>query len=315
MKANNFTSAATFPVKLLHNDVIINNKIVPYHVTLLPTNVCNEHCAECFCDNRNKTQQLSYGEIKNIVTELTRLGTKAISLSGGGEPDCHPEISGIINYIFKQGMDVALVTNGKNLKNISTEALERLQWIRVSGTSSRPVNLKNLKEEIKRAPYVDWGLSYVLSPYEKGGLVDAIEFVNEHKLTHLRVVSDMMQPDENRIPEYKKNIKLFGMDDSRVIWQERTKNEPGCKDCLVYLLHPIIDTNGDIQPCCGIHFATEPPAYDFGKTTAICHWKDYFRLLEKQKPYDGRNCKICQYMSYNHALNMLKETPKHGRFV
>ncbi len=311
-----FTSAATFPAKLLHNPVIQGGKIVPYHITMIPTNVCNKDCPECFCHKRDRTKELPLGEIKKIVDKVYELGTRAISLSGGGEPDCHPDINHIINYIYNKGMDIALVTNGKNIYKIKDKNLKLFDWIRVSGTSSNPVDLKRLKVDILRAPNSGWGLSHILSLCELtnySNLKQTIKFSNNPSISHLRVVSDMMHTNENRIPEAKKYTKK--LDNSKVIWQERTTNELGSKECLVPLLHPIVDANGDIQPCCGIHFATDPPTYDFGKETAICNWRDYDKYLEEQTKYDGTKCKICQYSQYNKTLKMLLEEPKNRKFV
>ena len=309
-----YTSAATMPIKLFHNPVIQNGKIVPYHVTMTPTNVCNAHCKECFCDNRDKTKVLPYSEIKDITDELYSLGTRAISLSGGGEPDCHPEINKIINYISQKGIDIATVSNGKNLGIVEDKYLNMLQWIRISGTSSRPVNLEKLLVNMKRGQDVDWGMSYVLGDEDISytNLKKAINFTNENNLTHLRIVSDMMHPDENRIPNAK---EYFGGTSEKIIWQERITNEHGSKKCLVNLLHPIVDVNGDMQPCCGIHFSTNPPLHDFGKDTAMCNWTEYRDMIEKQTSFNGKDCEICQYMDYNRTLKMLLTKPQHSKFV
>jgi len=306
-----YTSAATFPTKLFHNPVIQNGKIVPYHVTMIPTNVCNERCAECFCDNRDKTKQLDYGEIEKITDELYSLGTRAISLSGGGEPDCHPDINKIIDYIDKKGIDVAIVSNGKNLNKIQDQYLNKLKWIRVSGTSSRPVDFKRLTLDMIRAPDVDWGISYVISKYEPKhytNLCEAMEFAEKDSITHLRVVSDMMHPNENRLPKFRDHH-------DKVIFQERTTNVHGRKKCLVNLLHPIIDVDGNVQPCCGIMIATTPPTHDFNEQTAMCHWTKYRDIIEKQIPFDGKDCDVCQYDAYNESLEMLLTKPKHEKFV
>ena len=309
-----YTSAATMPAKLFHNPVVQDGKIVPYHITMIPTNVCNARCKECFCDNRDKTKQLSYFEIVQIVDEMYDLGTRAISLSGGGEPDCHPDINKIISYIDKKGIDVASVSNGKNLKTIADNELNRLQWLRISGTSSRPVNLKQLRYDMTRGPDVDWAMSYVLGdeviPYIN--LKKAIDFTDTNNLTHLRVVSDMMHPDENRIPKAK---EYLGKTSDKIIWQERISNVHGKKNCLVNLLHPIVDADGNMQPCCGMMIATTPPTHDFSKDTAMCHWTEYGEMIKKQKPFDGKNCDICQYDAYNEALEMLITKPNHTKFV
>jgi len=309
-----YTSAATMPIKLFHNPVIQNGKIVPYHVTMTPTNVCNTKCKECFCDNRDKTKVLPYSEIINIVDELYSLGTRAISLSGGGEPDCHPNINEIILYMDARNIDVASVSNGKNLRTVTDNVLNKLKWMRISGTSSRPVNLKQLEYDMVRGPSVDWGMSYVLgkenAPYTN--LNAAIDFTDHNDLTHLRIVSDMMHPDKNRIPKAKKHI---GKTSDKIVWQERTSNVHGRKNCLVNLLHPIVDADGNMQPCCGIMIATTPPTHDFGKDTAMCHWTEYREMIEKQKPFDGKDCDICQYDAYNETLEMLLTKPKHEKFI
>lgn len=309
-----YISAASFPIKLFHNPIIVKGKIVPYHITLIPTNVCNENCKECFCYKRDKTKSMDINEFKKIIDKFRKLGTRAISLSGGGEPDCHPYINEMIDYMLKNLMDVALVTNGNNLDKVNSEMLNKLTWIRVSGTSTRPINLSKLKKHINRAPYTDWGLSIVLSNNNYESLKDMIEFSNKNNITHIRVVSDMMYPNKNRLASAKKYIKEI-CDDSKVIWQERLENKLGSKKCKVPLLHPIIDVDGNIQPCCGIHFATESPTYDFGKKTSICNWRDYEKYIKKQEVYNGSKCEICQYDEYNKCLEMLLETPKHRRFI
>jgi len=312
---NHFTSASTFPVKLFHNPIIQQGKIVPYHITMIPTNVCNADCRECFCDKRDKTKVMSYEEAKRIINMLQEEGTRAISLSGGGEPDCHPQINGIINYIHDKGIDVALVTNGINLHTITDDVLNKLQWIRVSGTTSRPINLEKLAIDCKRGDEVDWGLSYVIgSTDDSRSMEDMIKFSQDYSITHIRAVSNMREPEYNHLPKVRFLTKQKGLDDSKVVWNERVNNEQGRKDCRVPLLHPVIDVDGYIQPCCGIHFAITPE-HDFGKKTALCHWTEYPKLLEEQKTYDGRECKICQYAEYNKGLDILQEKPVHRRFI
>ncbi len=312
-----FVSAATFPVKLLHNPVIQDGKIVPYHITMIPTNVCNKNCKECFCYKRDKTTELPLNEIEKIVDKFYELGTRAISLSGGGEPDCHPQINEIISYIKYKGIDVALVTNGENLNKIEDSVLNLLDWIRVSGVSSSPINFPRLSVDMSRAPNAGWALSYIVSKHEPkdySNLKKAVEFSNWGLISHLRVVSDMMYPDENRLPRARKNIRKT-LDDSKVVWQERITNELGSKECLVPLVHPILDADGNIQPCCGAHFASTPPCYKYEKETAVCNWRDYDKYIEKQTIYDGTKCEICQYSQYNTTLKMLLEKPKNRRFV
>lgn len=316
MKKSDFTSANTFPSKIFHNQIIQGGKIIPYHVTLIPTNICNANCLECFCDKRDKHVELPYGEALAIVDMLKDQGTRAISLSGGGEPDCYNKINELLTYIHESGTDIAMTSNGIGLHRLTDETLNRLSWIRVSGTTSRPVNIKKFLQDYKRGSKVDWGFSYVVGKDDNGqGLADMINFVNEYKLTHMRVVSNMREPNYNYIPRVKMLIKQKGIDDDRVVWQERENNEQGRHDCKVGLLHPVIDANGYVQPCCGVHFSTEPPTHDFNKQTAYCHWREFPKVIKEQRSYDGDKCKICQYGEYNRGLDLLLEKPVHKNFV
>lgn len=315
MTNKDYTSAANMPTKLFHNPVIQNSKIVPYHITVIPTNICNEKCPECFCYNRDPKKQMDFFTYKKIVDTFYDLGTRAISYSGGGEPDCHPEINLFLNYAQQKSIDTALVSNGKNLRTINTQELNNLEWIRISATTSRPVNLEGLVEHMRRAPEADWGMSYIVNDVDKEYVKKLVDFANDNPITHIRMVSDMRTPYVNHLPDLREYIESLNTDSSKIVWQERTQNKLGVKECLLSLLHPVIDVDGNVQPCCGAHFSSDPPAFDFNKKTSMCHYTQYPERINKQLPFDGTNCAVCQYDDYNKVLEILKTKPTHSKFV
>ena len=91
-----YTAADIFPIKVLMDrelqDSIKNTgMIIPRHIQLAPTNLCNQNCSYCSCDNRSKKDSLSLDEIKGIVNDAKDLGCVAMTITGGGEPLMHSD--------------------------------------------------------------------------------------------------------------------------------------------------------------------------------------------------------------------------------
>ncbi|KKL64314.1 hypothetical protein LCGC14_2166230, partial [marine sediment metagenome] len=98
-KIESYSAASTFPAKLLHQKVIKDGKIIPIHPQIYITNRCNLNCSFCSCSDRQKTLEMKFDEVKEVIDILEDAGAKAITISGGGEPLLHPEINKIIDYI------------------------------------------------------------------------------------------------------------------------------------------------------------------------------------------------------------------------
>lgn len=108
----------------------------PYPVTVEidVCNLCNHKCPECtFSYLVNKsTELLTYGVAMRLIDELSMLGVKAVTFSGGGEPLLYGEerLTCLMARARQRGMDVALITNGS--KWTSSAFLGMCEWIRVS---------------------------------------------------------------------------------------------------------------------------------------------------------------------------------------
>ena len=108
----------------------------PYPVTVEidVCNLCNHKCPECtfsYLVNESK-EMLDYGLCLRLIDELSVMGVKAITFSGGGEPLLYGEdrVFSLMSRARQRGMDVALITNGS--KWTSSMFLGICQWIRVS---------------------------------------------------------------------------------------------------------------------------------------------------------------------------------------
>ena len=91
----------------------------PESVQIDLTDHCNNNCIACWCNSPllskerlNRTKHaLSKELVKNFITEISRMGTKNIFFSGGGEPFMHPEIIEIVAHAKSLGLSCAINTN------------------------------------------------------------------------------------------------------------------------------------------------------------------------------------------------------------
>lgn len=249
-----FMAASVFPSKLLKTNVIEEGKIIPYHIQLYPTNNCNMNCPFCSCSEVDRKQQLTLEQIIELIDEAKELGTKAVTISGGGEPLIHPEIEDIVKYIHNSGMEIGLVSNGLLLAKPTKEFWDCITWCRISSGDHRnfPMTYQNiLLEAVSKGNNVDWAFSHVL--YGEPNLdtiLGLINFSNENNFTHIRIVDDILNPSNSSMDRVRLAVDGAGIDESKVIYQGRKEFTAGVKDCFVSLLRPVIAADGYIYPCC-----------------------------------------------------------------
>ena len=256
-----FSSVNVVPIKVIRNASIVRSvyychKIPPIHLQLNPVNRCNFLCSFCSCFEGHDNTEMELGMVSDLASEFAKLGAMAVTITGGGEPLLHNDFAGIVAIFARLGYDISLVTNGALLGNVDSKTLRSLMWCRVSASDEHGIgDIEDvLADALLRAPSVSWGMSYVVTSNPNyGSLVKAIRFVNDHGMTHLRVVSDILDelnsPD---MPEIKRVVRYLaeGIDETRIIYQGRKHPSHGRKDCRIGLLKPNITANGHINPCC-----------------------------------------------------------------
>gem|GEM_PF-1260915 len=324
-KQTSFSAASVFPAKLLRLKAVDKNKkIMPLHIQLNPTNICNFNCSFCSCSGRAKTLKMSFEDIKEIMVKAKKCGTKAVTITGGGEPLTHPQINEIVALHKELGIKVGLVSNGTLIKNLNQASLDYITWIRFSSsdwleTQLAPLSMtlfdwfSGISKAVERGKNVDWAFSYVLTSKPKYNILqEIIDCANEFNFTHVRVVSDLF--DLENVPdmsEVKKNLK----NDELVVYQGRKDQTKGAKKCLISLLKPVIGADGKIYPCCGTQYALANPGKDYEKSMCMGDGKDIDKIFEEQKYFDGSVCVKCYYSEYNFALEAITCELKHKEFV
>lgn len=321
---SSYTAADSLPVKLLKDERVISSIndrhiIPPIHIQFLPTNKCNLNCPFCSCANEDRNIEMSLFKAMEIIDICKDLGTKAVTITGGGSPCLHPNINEIIEHFIYCGIEVGLVDNGLALENIKQETLNKVTWCRISHADFRSFSDKyeeKLKNVISMSPDVDWAFSYVVSKTPNiYGIIKAINFANDNNFTHIRLVADLFNPEEIDMDRVKNIIDAFGVDDNKVIYQNRNEPTKG-GDCYIGFLKPVISADYQVYNCCGVQYYKKNAPKKLPIELSLGSAFDMKDIVARSsKPANGSICEICYYSDYNNILGAMMKNVEHINFV
>ena len=105
----------------------INNKLRPFPITVEVdlTNHCNHRCSFCVWGEHISSDKSSLKKenILKCIQGMRKLGAKAITFTGGGEPMIHKDFYEILVTSKKLGFDCGLITNGSVITEKNAELL------------------------------------------------------------------------------------------------------------------------------------------------------------------------------------------------
>ncbi len=84
---------------------------VPVSASIELTFRCNLHCTHCYCPPGERSQELSTGEIKDVLDELARMGTLFLLMTGG-DPLLRKDFPELYRHAKELGLLVTVFTNG-----------------------------------------------------------------------------------------------------------------------------------------------------------------------------------------------------------
>jgi len=320
-KRISYTAADTIPIKLILDKELLESTrkgiILPVHIQFMPTNKCNLNCPFCSCSMRDKELAMDFEDAKRIIDICAGLGTKAVTITGGGEPLCYPYFDELVNYFISRNIQIGLVTNGLLLHKAKADTLQKMTWCRISSGDDRAFSRQysnSLHKAVSMAKNVDWAFSHVASSRPNMETIRRmILFANEHNFTHIRIVSDLFNPEEIALDAIKENLN--GIDDSLVIYQGRKEYTTG-GDCYIGYLKPVIAPDLKVYACCGVQYASVIPARDMHMDFSLGNAYDLAEIIGKSRtPFSGEKCAKCYYDNYNQILSSMLKDIRHREFV
>lgn len=327
-----YSAANVFPAKILRHQKLITSclhdtKILPIHIQLNPTNLCNFNCPFCSCAGRDKNLELPFNELQEIMTKARMYGAESVTITGGGEPLMYKDWSKLLPFLSRINLQSGLVTNGVYLDKLRPKA--QLVWCRISSSDYLEAQLQRLGKTldewfnilhnaVKRNPQIDWAFSHVLTPKANPPfLARLVHFANHHNFTHTRIVSDILNPKPLTIKmqTVKHHLRNNGVNDQKVIYQSRSEWVHGQNPCYISLLKPVVGPDGYLYPCCGTQYALENPSRDYERSMRMGLAQNIDEVVRSQSFFDGSVCAKCYYSDYNWALGVLLSNMSHEKFV
>ena len=306
-----YTSAnIDIPIKLLHEQVMENGKIKPIHAQVILTNKCNLKCEFCSCADRNKQQEIPFEEVLGLLSKLKKLGTKAITWTGGGEPLMYEKINEVLEFSDNLDIKNGLVTNGTLLDKLEISPT----WCRISSGDDRSPDILKIAYAKWKHDKTDWAFSHVVSSSPNHEVIGRIvDFANRNNFTHVRLVSDLLNLKDNQMGNIKNYLQSHLIPDDLVIYQNRQNYEIGKKECYISLLKPVIGADKKVYPCCGSQYQNKGQKRDM--LNSMGDIKELEKIITDQKYFNGEKCDVCYYNNYNKILDLMVKNPKHKEFV
>ena len=308
LELHNYSNTSEIPVKLVASGCVRNGRIPPMHPSLYPTNACPLNCP--FCNTKHLDRNVSWSEkdAAEIPPMLAALGTRAASLSGGGEPLAFRHLETLVGSLAKGGIECGVVTNGRLIDRLSPRVIGRLTWVRISihahnRFSSLPAKILDM---VLRERGIAWSFRYVYQGDDDvPDLTAAAQFAAKHGLP----VYASGELFSGKGPDPSQEVfRRFG---NLVAENKMDKAEDGAGECWHGLLKPLIAADGFVYPCCLVGF----PDRILDRRFVLCHWRDLGTYIESQKPFDGSGCRGCTYGNYNRYLGCFKKKLVHPNFV
>ena len=152
MKSNKYSDFKIFHFQEKLNSFGAGEVLPPVYVRVKPINLCNHGCFFCVYstgfrkkdggeeehiisgmhEDMKEEDVIPTEKMMEILADFSRMGVKAVTYSGGGEPLMHPDIVDIMQRTLELGIDLSIITNGQNLAKERAQVLRSAKWVRVS---------------------------------------------------------------------------------------------------------------------------------------------------------------------------------------
>jgi radical SAM protein with 4Fe4S-binding SPASM domain len=323
----------------------------PIYVEIGVTNRCNHRCVFCALDwFEKKPEDIDADVMIRALGEMARCGVKSVMFAGEGEPLMHRNICDFIVSARREGLDVALTTNGALY---SREKLERtlssLSWIRFSidagtpethkkihcgGTKDFNTTLQNIRlaVEIKKRDNlpVIIGVQFLLIPDNMDDLETFVALFKEIGVDNVQIKPYSQHPlSKNRFAiEYsqyqgiEEAVKKYQTSKYQVIFRSQTAKRLMKKReyevCYGMPFFTLIEADGSVIPCMMFY---RNPEFCFGnlyEQSFSSIWtgerrKHILQLLTKNTIDHCRDG--CRLDAINRYLAQLKNPHPHVNFI
>lgn len=322
----------------------------PVNVEIDLTNRCNHGCSWChfaythtkglLANSQKPIGYVDTGDVfdfyllLDVIQQLSEIGVKSITWTGGGEPTLYPFIKEIINYTDSLGIDQGIYTNGSFINEELADILKaKITFVYVSLDEYTREDFK-LSKGVDRFDKVIEGIERLVNA--KGKATIGVGFLlhekNYQKIAAMTALGASLKVDYvqyrpiidydlnnpsllKNTPDWigelrERNSYFVSFDKSRFNaykdWQGH-----GYKTCNWIALQTVITPNGKVWSCVnkrGIESAL------IGDLT-VDSFADIWRRSGKSCSVDSKCRIMCRGHLANITLDKVLSQPSHGNFI
>lgn len=288
-------------------DQLTQGKFVPPITCEVDTSdACCLDCVWCLFGRgvqKNLGRHLDFTVFSKALVELSQMGTKSITFTGGGEPLMHPKFKNFVSLARAINFKIGLVTNGVLLNKAKVPQPDKLTFIRVSlnasnkkmyqditGADHFQLVIENMISMVKAGAFVGW--SYVVSKENAHGVAEAQRMAAKIGVQYIQFKPALLGNGR-----FFTNYKVDGQN----VIDMRRYQAKDYLPCHIAHLVGIMGANGHLYYCCQHR---DNPKYDLG-SLAENTFGELWRKRLQIKP-DLTQCPPCRYMNYAVGYQQIK---------
>ena len=217
------------------------------------TNRCNLNCVHCPFWKRNAPDTLTFNQVKNILSELHRLGVRILILEGG-EPflwkDGEHTIHDVVEFAKSLFLSVGITTNGTFPLTIKTHVV----WVSIDGLKEthnriRKNSFDNAIENIVNSPHPNIYANITINRINYPEMPDLVKFLTD-KIKGITIQFHYpYEKDDNLILSFEKRREVldnlialkkegYPVTDSYLCLESLKNNSWHCQDWMLANAEP-----------------------------------------------------------------------------
>jgi MoaA/NifB/PqqE/SkfB family radical SAM enzyme len=298
--------------------------------------------AEGNVDN-NPRRRIETAKIMEIVESCSKLGVKAIQLTGGGEPTVHPDFNDICRKIIENRIDFSVVSNGLLMDRRKMSLLKEAKWVRISLDAANAetygkirnvpakefqVVINNIRRLKSLGVYVGVGFVVVRDNYKE--ILEAVDVAKSLGVDNVRLgavfqsgnsdyyagINDRVLADCARAAKLS-NSRFTVFDNFTERYSDLVQGRPNYNKCRYMHFTTYIGADMNVYVCCTNSYSRR----GLIGSLANCTFSELWNSAQKRAYFEefrATDCLRCMFNEKNLAIERaLQANPDldHSNFV
>lgn len=301
----------------------------PINIELDMSNQCNLKCAHCDFAHTHNSQEMSPELASQVLNELAAGGTRAITLTGGGEPTLNADFAAIARHAAALDLRLGLYTNGVDVSRL-IPALDKFAWVYISLDEASQESYKiqkgadrfnqvtrNIKALVGEESKPTIGVGFMIHPSNMNQIPEMVSLKDQLGVDYIQFHPTVGLTDYSWVRGIRHLLRhLQQQENIHVVLQrfhdlgmnQHGKHERGYTVCRGSELVPCIGASGEVWVC--------PNTRGLRKLGDLSQESFKQVWLRRPEQYVGTDCRVaCRNHFLNQTLEYVCSHGIHEEFV